>query len=73
MANGTVKWFNADKGFGFIRPDAGGGDVFMMAQDVQAAGLKRLDEGQKVTFKPVDAEGGKVAAKNIKVLQAGSV
>jgi CspA family cold shock protein len=72
MATGTVKWFNDVKGYGFITPDAGGGDVFVKIQDVQAAGLKQLGEGQKVIFKPVDIEGGKVSAKNIKI-QGGNV
>ena len=68
MASGTVKWYNDKKGYGFIKPDAGGGDVFMHIQDLQVVGLQQIDEGQKVTFKPVDTEGGKVSAKNIRLL-----
>lgn len=48
--NGTVKWFNADKGFGFISNDNGGDDVFVHFSVIQSAGYKSLDEGQKVTF-----------------------
>ena len=65
MATGTVKWFNAQKGFGFIQPDDGGKDVFVHITAVQAAGLNGLDEGQKVTFEVV-RERGKEAAANLK-------
>ena len=50
MNNGTVKWFNAEKGFGFITPDNGGDDVFVHFSSIQSDGFKSLDEGQKVTF-----------------------
>jgi CspA family cold shock protein len=65
MATGTVKWFNPQKGFGFIQPEGGGKDVFVHITAVQAAGLNGLDEGQKVTFEVV-RERGKEAAANLK-------
>jgi CspA family cold shock protein len=66
MASGTVKWFNATKGFGFIQPDGGGKDVFVHITAVQAAGLNGLNDGQKVTFEVV-SERGKEAATNRKL------
>jgi cold shock protein len=65
MATGTVKWFNVQKGFGFILPDGGGKDVFVHVTAVQAAGLNGLDEGQKVSF-DVATERGKQAAANLR-------
>ena len=65
MATGTVKWFNATKGFGFIMPDDGGKDVFVHVTAVQAAGLPGLNDGQKVSF-DVSMERGKPAATNLK-------
>ena len=65
MATGTVKWFNATKGFGFIAPQDGGNDVFVHITAVQSAGLRGLDEGQKVTF-DIEMERGKAAAINLK-------
>ncbi len=65
MATGTVKWFNAQKGFGFIQPEGGGKDVFVHISAVQAAGLRGLDEGQKVTYEVV-RERDKEAAANLK-------
>ena len=65
MATGTVKWFNPDKGFGFIQPQDGGKDVFVHISAVQAAGLNGLDEGQRVTFEVV-RDRGKEAAANLK-------
>jgi CspA family cold shock protein len=66
MAIGTVKWFNATKGFGFIMPQGGGKDVFVHITAVQAAGLKGLDENQKVSY-DVTTERGKEAATNLKL------
>ena len=66
MATGSVKWFNATKGFGFIQPDGGGKDVFVHITAVQAAGLNGLDEGQKVSYEVV-SERGKEAAANLKL------
>ena len=67
MATGTVKWFNATKGFGFIEPQDGGKDVFVHISAVQAAGLNGLNDGQKVTYDVV-AERGKQAAANLKAV-----
>jgi cold shock protein len=66
MATGTVKWFNAQKGFGFIQPEGGGKDVFVHITAVQAAGLSGLDENQRVTYEVV-AERGKQAAANLRL------
>ena len=65
MATGTVKWFNAQKGYGFIQPSDGSKDVFVHVTAVQAAGLATLNEGQSVTFE-VSNERGKPAATNLK-------
>lgn len=65
MAQGTVKWFNPQKGFGFIQPDNGGSDVFVHVSAVEAAGLRGLNEGQKISFDVV-TERGKSAAANLK-------
>lgn len=66
MATGTVKWFNATKGFGFIEPDEGGKDVFVHITAVQASGLQGLQEGQKITYDLAE-QRGKTAASNLKV------
>jgi len=65
MAIGTVKWFNTTKGYGFIMPQDGGKDVFVHISAVQAAGLRGLDEGQKVSYE-VTMERGKASATNLK-------
>jgi len=65
MATGTVKWFNPEKGFGFIVPDEGGKDVFVHISAVEAAGLKTLDEGQKLEYE-IQENRGKEAAGNLK-------
>jgi cold shock protein len=66
MAMGTVKWFNATKGFGFIEPDGGGRDVFVHISAVEKAGLSNLAEGAKVSFDVV-ANRGKESAENLRV------
>jgi CspA family cold shock protein len=65
MATGTVKWFNAQKGFGFIQPDNGGKDVFVHISAVERAGLRDLQEGQKITYE-IQVERGKESAGNLK-------
>lgn len=66
MASGTVKWFNATKGYGFIEPDEGGKDVFVHITAVQAAGLQGLHEGQKISYELTE-QRGKTSAANLKV------
>jgi len=68
MANGTVKWFNASKGFGFIQPDNGGNDVFVHITAVQAAGLQGLDDNQKVTYEVETGDNGKESAADLKLV-----
>ncbi|MCA6108938.1 cold-shock protein [Bradyrhizobium cenepequi] len=69
MATGTVKWFNNQKGFGFIQPDQGNQDVFVHISAVERAGLSTLNEGQKVSFEVVaDRRTGKSAAENLRAL-----
>ncbi len=67
MANGTVKWFNATKGFGFIAPDSGGKDVFVHISAVERAGLTGLADNQKVTFDIEPGRDGREAASNIQL------
>ncbi|MFD1827468.1 MULTISPECIES: cold-shock protein [Mumia] len=67
MATGTVKWFNADKGFGFIAPDGGGEDLFAHFSAIAASGFRSLDEGQKVEFDVEQGQKGLQAA-NIRPL-----
>ena len=67
MAIGTVKWFNAQKGFGFIQPDDASKDVFVHISAVERSGLSSLREGQKVSFE-IQQERGKSAATNLKAL-----
>lgn len=67
MANGTVKWFNATKGFGFIQPDDGSKDAFVHISAVERAGLGTLKEGQKITYElEQDRRSGKMAAGQLK-------
>ena len=65
MANGTVKWFNATKGFGFIAPDGGGNDVFVHISAVERAGLTSLADNQKVTFDIEPGRDGRESAANL--------
>jgi CspA family cold shock protein len=67
MSTGTVKWFNTTKGFGFIQPEDGGADVFVHISAVERAGLRSLNEGQRVEFE-TEKERGKTAAVNLKPL-----
>lgn len=67
MTIGTVKWFNATKGFGFIQPEDGSKDVFVHISAVERSGIGNLHEGQRVSFETQrDARSGKVAAANLK-------
>ena len=66
MATGTVKWFNATKGYGFIQPDDGGKDVFVHISAVERAGLRSLNEGQTVEYE-IQSERGKESATNLRV------
>ncbi len=67
MANGTVKWFNSAKGYGFIQPDDGGKDVFVHISAVERAGMNSLNEGQKVSFDLLaDRRAGKSSADNLR-------
>ena len=67
MATGTVKWFNATKGFGFIQADGGGADVFVHISAVERAGMRDLNEGQKIAYEVVaDRRTGKSSADNLK-------
>ena len=69
MTTGTVKWFNSQKGFGFIAPDGGGNDVFVHISAVEQAGLSTLNEGQNVSFDLVaDRRTGKSAAQNLRLI-----
>jgi CspA family cold shock protein len=67
MSNGTVKWFNATKGYGFIQPEEGGKDVFVHISAVERAGLRGLNEGQRVSYE-LQNERGRTAAVNLKPL-----
>jgi CspA family cold shock protein len=66
VATGTVKWFNATKGFGFIQPDNGGKDVFVHISAVEKAGLSNLNEGAKVSYEEMENRG-KTSAENLRV------
>jgi CspA family cold shock protein len=68
MAKGTVKWFNPTKGYGFIQPDDGGKDAFVHISAVERAGLRTLNEGQKVSFEIQAGRDGKSSAENLSVI-----
>jgi len=68
MPTGTVKWFNATKGYGFIEPDEGGNDVFVHISAVQNAGMEGLNEGQKVSYELEQGRNGKTAAGDLKAM-----
>jgi CspA family cold shock protein len=68
MPTGTVKWFNATKGFGFIAPDSGGTDVFVHISAVERAGLKTLNDNQKISFELQAGRDGRSSASDLKLL-----
>ena len=69
MPTGTVKWFNASKGYGFIEQDGGGSDVFVHVSAVERAGMSTLREGQRVSYEPkADPKRGKTSADNLKAI-----
>ena len=67
MANGTVKWFNSTKGFGFIAPESGGKDVFVHISALERSGLTALDDNQKVTFDVQAGRDGRESAENLQL------
>lgn len=67
MVNGTVKWFNATKGFGFIEPEDGGKDAFVHISALERAGISGLTDGQKVSYELVAGRDGKEAAENVQL------
>jgi CspA family cold shock protein len=69
MATGTVKWFNAAKGFGFIEPEDGSKDAFVHISAVERAGLSSLSEGQKVSYELQPGQQGKSSAENLSVVE----
>ncbi|MEM7270117.1 MAG: cold-shock protein [Pseudomonadota bacterium] len=68
MPNGTVKWFNVTKGYGFIEPEEGGSDVFVHITAVQRSGMEGLNEGQKVSYEMEEGRNGRMAASELKAL-----
>lgn len=65
MANGTVKWFNQTKGFGFIQPESGDKDIFVHISAVERAGISQLNDGQKVTFEIENGRDGRQSARDL--------
>jgi cold shock protein len=68
MSTGTVKWFNAQKGYGFIQPDDGSKDVFVHISAVERSGIDNLSEGQKLSFEVQRGQQGKLSAENLKAV-----
>jgi len=68
MSTGTVKWFNAQKGYGFIQPDDGSKDVFVHISAVERSGLGTLNEGQKLSYEVQQGQRGKSSAENLKAV-----
>ena len=68
MSTGTVKWFNTQKGYGFIQPDDGGKDVFVHISAVQRAGMQGLNDGQKVSFEVRRDQKGKMSAEDLRAV-----
>ena len=69
MTTGTVKWFNAAKGFGFIQPEDGSKDAFVHISAVESAGLGSLEEGQKVSYELQPGKDGKTSAENLSIIE----
>jgi CspA family cold shock protein len=69
MAKGTVKWFNSQKGYGFIQPEDGGADAFVHISALQRSGIPMLDQGMVVEFELVQQRNGKMAAENLKLAE----
>ena len=69
MATGTVKWFNAAKGYGFIEPEDGSKDVFVHISAIERAGLNSLSEGQKVSYELQPGQQGKSSAENLSIIE----
>ena len=67
MTKGTVKWFNTRKGYGFIEPELGGKDIFVHITKLEEKGIRRLTDGQKVSYEPYD-DRGRIAAGDIEIL-----
>lgn len=68
MATGSVKWFNANKGFGFIEPEDGSNDVFVHISAVERAGLSSLNDGQKISYEVQAGQNGKSSAEDLKIV-----